>query len=160
MTNGWCDIANTDVVLVMGGNPAENHPVGFRFVMEAKRKRKAKLICVDPRFNRTAAVSDSYVPLRAGTDIAFLGGLIHYAISNDLCHMDYVRAHTNAPFLLREDFSFSEGHFSGWDEEKKSYDKASWQYELDASGYAKVDPALKWPSLNEKSSRSRNGAFV
>ena len=112
MTNGWCDIANTDVALVMGGNPAENHPVGFRFVMEAKRKRKAKLICIDPRFNRTAAVSDLYVPMRAGTDIAFLGGLIHYAITNDLCHMDYVRAHTNAPFLLREDFSFSEGHFS------------------------------------------------
>lgn len=85
MTNGWCDIANTDVVLVMGGNPAENHPVGFRFVMEAKRKRKAKLICIDPRFNRTAAVSDSYVPLRAGTDIAFLGGLIRYTPSPTTC---------------------------------------------------------------------------
>src|SRR5262245_30283408 len=143
MTNGWCDISNTDVVLVMGGNPAENHPVGFRFVMEAKRKRKAKLICVDPRFNRTAAVSDTYVPLRAGPDIAFLGGLIHYAISNNLCHMDYIRAHTNASFLLREDFKFSEGHFSGWDRDKKTYDKASWQYDLDGAGYAKVDPSLE-----------------
>ena len=81
MTNGWTDIANADVVLVMGGNPAENHPVGFRFVIEAKRKRRAKLVSVDPRFTRTAAVSDAYVPIRAGTDIAFLGGLIHYALS-------------------------------------------------------------------------------
>lgn len=145
MTNGWCDIANTDVVLVMGGNPAENHPVGFRFVMEAKRKRKAKLICIDPRFNRTAAVSDAYVPIRSGTDIAFLGGLISYAIGNNLCHMDYVRAHTNAAFLLREDFSFSEGHFSGWNGEKKTYDKSTWQYELDGAGYAKIDPTLENP---------------
>ena len=75
MTNGWTDIRNADVVLAMGGNPAENHPVGFRFVMEAKRNRNAKLVCVDPRFNRTAAVADRFVQIRAGTDIAFLGGL-------------------------------------------------------------------------------------
>ena len=74
MTNGWTDVANTDVVLVMGGNPAENHPVGFRFAMEAKKRRKAKIVCVDPRFTRTAAVSDVYVPLRSGSDIAFLAG--------------------------------------------------------------------------------------
>jgi anaerobic selenocysteine-containing dehydrogenase len=77
MTNGWTDIKNADVVLAMGGNPAENHPVGFRFVMEARRNRNATLVCVDPRFNRTAAVADHYVQLRVGTDIAFLGGLIH-----------------------------------------------------------------------------------
>ena len=145
MTNGWCDIANTDVVLVMGGNPAENHPVGFRFVMEAKRKRKAKLICVDPRFNRTAAVSDSYVPLRAGTDIAFLGGLIHYTLENNLHHEDYVKVHTNAAFLLREDYGFDAGHFTGWNGEKKSYDKASWQYDLDGSGFARIDATLQNP---------------
>jgi formate dehydrogenase major subunit len=145
MTNGWCDIANTDVVLVMGGNPAENHPVGFRFVMQAKQKRKAKIVCVDPRFNRTAAVSDLYVPLRAGTDIAFLGGLIHYCLSNSLAHRDYVQAHTNASFLLRDDFQFADGHFSGWNGEKKAYDKTSWQYELDGAGYAKVDPSLAHP---------------
>ena len=81
MTNGWTDIRNADVVLAMGGNPAENHPVGFRFVMEAKRNRNAKLVCVDPRFNRTAAVADAFVQIRAGTDIAFLGGLIHYALA-------------------------------------------------------------------------------
>ena len=145
MTNGWTDVANADVVLVMGGNPAENHPVGFRFVFEAKRNRKAKLVVVDPRFNRTAAVSDCYVPIRAGTDIAFLGGLIHYALEHNLYQREYVKLHTNASFLIKEGFSFSEGLFSGWDDEKKSYDKSSWDYELDASGYAKVDPALEHP---------------
>jgi formate dehydrogenase major subunit len=145
MTNGWTDMVNCDVVLVMGGNPAENHPVGFRFVMEAKRLRKAKLVCVDPRFNRTAAVSDAYIPLRAGTDIAFLGGLIHHALSHDLYHRDYVRQHTNAAFIVKEGFSFEEGYFSGWDPETKSYDKSTWQYELDSQGYAKVDPSLEHP---------------
>jgi len=145
MTNGWTDVANADVVLVMGGNPAENHPVGFRFVMEAKRVRKAKLVTIDPRFNRTAAVSDLYVPIRAGTDIAFLGGLIHYAITHDLFQREYMKLHTNASFLIKESFSFSEGLFSGWDEGKKAYDKSSWNYELDGSGYAKVDPALEHP---------------
>ena len=118
MTNGWTDVANADVVLVMGGNPAENHPVGFRFVMEAKRHRKAKLVCIDPRFNRTAAVSDAYVQIRSGSDIAFLGGLIHYALTHDQFHADYVREHTNAAFLVKEDFDFQDGYFSGWDAEK------------------------------------------
>ena len=115
MTNGWTDVANADVVFVMGGNPAENHPVGFRFVIEAKRKRKAKVVCVDPRFTRTAAVSDAYVQIRAGSDIAFLGGLIHHAMSNGRIHEEYVRRHTNAPFLVREGFAFADGLFSGWD---------------------------------------------
>jgi formate dehydrogenase major subunit len=145
MTNGWTDVANTDVVLVMGGNPAENHPVGFRFVMQARRKRKAKLVCVDPRFNRTAAVSDLYVPIRAGTDIAFLGGLLHYALTHDQYHADYVREHTNAAFLVKEGFSFEQGYFSGWDADKKAYDKSSWEYELDGQGYAKVDATLEHP---------------
>ncbi|MBI3693981.1 MAG: formate dehydrogenase-N subunit alpha [Acidobacteria bacterium] len=145
MTNGWTDVANADVVLVMGGNPAENHPVGFRFVMEAKRTRHAKLVTVDPRFNRTAAVSDLYVPIRAGSDIAFLGGLIHYALSEGLYQREYVQLHTNASFLVREGYGFEEGLFSGWSEEKKAYDKSSWGYELDGAGFAKVDPALEHP---------------
>ena len=89
MTNGWNDIANADVILAMGGNPAENHPVGFRWVMEAKRNRNAKLVAVDPRFQRTAAVADCFVQIRAGTDIAFLGGLIHYSLSHGRYHADY-----------------------------------------------------------------------
>jgi formate dehydrogenase major subunit len=145
MTNGWTDVANADVILVMGGNPAENHPVGFRFAIEAKRKRKAKIVTIDPRFNRTAAVSDIYVPIRAGTDIAFLGGLIHYALTHDLYQREYVKLHTNASFLVKEGFSFSDGLFSGWDENKKAYDKSSWGYELDPAGYAKVDADLEHP---------------
>jgi formate dehydrogenase major subunit len=145
MTNGWTDVANADVILVMGGNPAENHPVGFRFVMEAKRNRKAKLVVVDPRFNRTAAVADNYCPIRAGSDIAFLGGLIHYTLSRGLQQSEYLKLHTNAPFLIREGFGFEDGMFSGWDEHKKAYDKTTWAYELDGSGYAKLDPAMEHP---------------
>ncbi len=144
MTNGWTDVANADVVLVMGGNPAENHPVGFRFVMEAKRNRNAKLVCIDPRFNRTAAVSDFYSPIRAGTDIAFLGGLIHHALSNDLIHRQYVALHTNASFLVDPGFDFSEGMFSGWDGEK--YDKTTWNYQVDENGQVKVDGSLEDPN--------------
>jgi formate dehydrogenase major subunit len=145
MTNGWTDVANADVVLIMGGNPAENHPVGFRFAMEARRNRKAKLVVVDPRFNRSAAVADLYVPLRAGTDIAFLGGLIHYALARGLFHADYVKEHTNAPFLVDERYSFADGHFSGWSEEANRYDKTSWRYQLDENGFARVDPTLQHP---------------
>ncbi len=79
MTNGWIDIKNTDMMLIMGGNPAENHPCGFKWAMEAKRNRNAKLISVDPRFTRTSATADLFVQIRAGSDIAFLGGLIRYA---------------------------------------------------------------------------------
>jgi len=145
MTNGWTDVANTDVILVMGGNPAENHPVGFRFVFEAKRNRRARLVTVDPRFNRTAAVSDVYVPIRAGTDIAFLGGLIRYALTNDRVHREYVRLHTNASFIIREGFGFDQGLFSGWDEARQAYDKTSWGYELDGAGNARVDETLAHP---------------
>jgi formate dehydrogenase major subunit len=145
MTNGWTDIRNADVVLVMGGNPAENHPVGFRFVMQAKRDRRAKLVCVDPRFNRTAAVADAYVPIRAGSDIAFLGGLINYALARGLFQEEYVRIHTNAAFILKEDFGFADGYFSGWDAARQTYDRTSWDYERDEQGYARVDPTLAHP---------------
>lgn len=147
MTNGWTDIQNADVILAMGGNPAENHPVGFKWVMEAKRNRNAKLVSVDPRFHRTAAVADHYSNLRVGTDIAYLGGLINYALSRNRIHLDYVKQYTNAPFLIKEGYSFNEedGVFSGWDGVKKSYDKSSWNYELDEKGFAKVDPTLENP---------------
>ena len=148
MTNGWTDIRNADVVLAMGGNPAENHPVGFRFVMEAKRNRNAKLVCVDPRFNRTAAVADRFVQIRAGTDIAFLAGLIHYALANNRYHEEYVRLFTNAPFLVSERYAFDEtrGLFSGWDDEQKRYtDTSSWSYDIGPDGFARVDPTLQDP---------------
>jgi formate dehydrogenase major subunit len=146
MTNGWTDIRNADVVLAMGGNPAENHPVGFRFVMDAKRNRNAKLVSIDPRFNRTAAVADAFVQIRAGSDIAFLGGLINYALSRNRFHDEYVRLFTNASFLVSEHYAFDEasGLFSGWDGERKAYtDRSSWAYELDERGFARVDPTLQ-----------------
>jgi formate dehydrogenase major subunit len=148
MTNGWTDIRNTDVVLAMGGNPAENHPVGFRFVMEAKRNRNAKLVCVDPRFNRTAAVSDRFVQIRAGTDIAFLAGLIHYTLTNNRHHEEYVRLFTNAPFLVNERYAFDEkrGLFSGWDDQQHRYtDTSSWSYDIGPDGFARVDPTMQDP---------------
>ncbi|MBN9696960.1 MAG: formate dehydrogenase-N subunit alpha [Zoogloea sp.] len=145
MTNSWVDIKNADFILVMGGNAAEAHPVGFKWAIEAKKQRGAKLIVVDPRFNRTAAVADHYVPIRAGSDIAFLGGIINWLISNDKIHWEYVKAYTNASLIVSEGFSFDEGLFSGYDADKGRYDRASWSYALDANGMAKTDPTLQDP---------------
>src|SRR5215471_1127857 len=89
MTNSWTDIKNTDLVVIMGGNAAEAHPCGFKWVTEAKANRGAKLIVVDPRFTRSASVADFYAPIRQGTDIAFLNGVINYCIQNDKVHWDY-----------------------------------------------------------------------
>ncbi len=145
MTNNWVDIKNADVVLVMGGNPAEAHPCGFKWVIEAKVHNKAKLIVVDPRFTRTAAVADLFAQLRPGTDIALLGGVIRHLLEKNAVQKDYVLAFTNASFVVREDFAFDEGLFSGWDEAKGAYDKKSWAYELGEDGFAKVDPTLEHP---------------
>src|ERR671937_828628 len=136
MTNGWCDIKNTDVILAMGGNPAENHPVGFKWFMEAKKTRGAKLVVVDPRFTRTAAVADLYAPLRPGTDIAFLLGIIRYAIERKRYHEDYVKLHTNATYVIGSKFSFNDGLFSGFDAGKGEYAKDSWAYEADPKSKA------------------------
>src|SRR4051794_10153768 len=116
----------------MGSSMAENHPVGFQWVIEAREKNGAKIIHVDPRFNRTSAMSDYWLPLRAGSDIVFLGALINYTISNDRYFRDYVVPYTNAATILREDFKDTEdlgGLFSGWDAEKKKYDATTWLYE-------------------------------
>jgi formate dehydrogenase major subunit len=146
MTNGWVDIKNTDVILAMGGNPAENHPVGFKWFMEAKRTRGAALVAVDPRFTRTAAVADVYSPIRSGTDIAYLLGLIRYAISTGRFHSDYVKIHTNAPYIVTDKYAFNDGLFSGFDSAKHQYVKDSWAYEADpkTKGYV-LDPMLQHP---------------
>ena len=115
MTNHWVDIKNADIVMIMGGNAAEAHPCGFKWVTEAKAHNKAKLIVVDPRFTRSAAVADLYAPLRTGTDIAFLGGVINYLLTNDKIQHEYVKAYTNAPFIVGEGYSFDDGLFSGYD---------------------------------------------
>ena len=145
MTNHWVDIENADLIFVMGGNPAEAHPCGFKWAIEAKKNRKAKLVVVDPRFNRTASVADFYAPVRPGSDIAFLGGVINYLLTNDKIHHDYVKAYTNASFLINEGFTFDDGIFAGYNEEKRSYDKATWSYQMGADGFVKVDETLQDP---------------
>jgi formate dehydrogenase major subunit len=130
MTNGWIDIKNTDMMLIMGGNPAENHPCGFKWAVEAKIHRNAKTIVVDPRLTRTAANADLYLQIRAGADIAFLGGVINYAIANNRIAHDYLVNYTNAAFIIKEGFKLpDDGLYSGFDPEKKVYDKSSWNYE-------------------------------
>jgi formate dehydrogenase major subunit len=137
MTNGWIDIKNTDMAMVIGGNPAENHPCGFKWMMEAKRTRNAKLIVVDPRFTRTAAVSDLFLQIRAGSDIAYFGGLINYALQNNRINKEYVVNFTNAAYIVREGFKLPEdGLYSGYDPEKKAYaDKSTWNYQAAGGGH-------------------------
>jgi len=142
MTNHWVDIKNTDLVLIMGGNAAEAHPCGFKWVTEAIEYRKAKLIVVDPRFTRSAAIADVYAPIRVGTDIAFLAGVINYMLANNKYHAEYVKAYTNAAFLVKEGFDFKDGLFSGYDTKVNRYDRASWMYELGTDGYVKSDAKL------------------
>jgi len=132
MTNHWIDIGNADVILIMGSNAAENHPMSMRWVNKA-REKGATLIHVDPRFTRTSAVADIYCSLRSGTDIAFLGGMIHYILADmeanpDKYNMDYVLNYTNARFKVADGFKFdvANGQFS---------DKATtWAYSKDANG--------------------------
>jgi formate dehydrogenase major subunit len=139
MTNGWVDIKNTDMMLIMGGNPAENHPCGFKWAIEAKRNRNAKMIVVDPRFTRTAATSDLFLQIRAGSDIAMLGGMVRYAIENNRIAKDYLINYTNAAFIVKEGFKLPEdGLYSGFDPATKTYDRSTWNYQdgNDAGGEA------------------------
>jgi formate dehydrogenase major subunit len=124
------DLANSDCVVIMGSNMAENHPIAFRFVMQAQ-ERGATVIHVDPRFTRTSAMADIYAPVRAGSDIAFLGGLIHYILENDLWFEEYARNYTNLSTIISDEFqdtSELDGLFSGWHPESRSYVYDSWQY--------------------------------
>jgi formate dehydrogenase major subunit len=145
MTNHWVDIKNADVIIVMGGNAAEAHPCGFKWVTEAKAHNHATFIVVDPRFTRSAAVADLYAPLRTGTDIAFLGGIINYLLSHDKIQHEYVKAYSNAPFIVSEGYKFDDGLFSGYDEAARKYDRSTWAYEIGPDGYAKVDETLQHP---------------
>jgi formate dehydrogenase major subunit len=124
------DLANADVVVIQGSNMAECHPVGFQWVVEAKQ-RGATIIHVDPRFTRTSALADIHVPLRAGSDIAFLGGIVNYILQNGREFRDYVVHYTNAATMIGDAFRDTEdldGFFSGWDADKGEYDVTSWQY--------------------------------
>src|SRR3989449_2935607 len=118
---------------------------GFKWVTEAKAHNKAKLIVADPRFTRSAAVADYYVPVRAGTDIAFLGGVINYLLTHDKIQHEYVKAYTDVSFIVRADYTFQDGVFSGYNEAKRKYDNSTWMYEVGADGYVKTDPTLTNP---------------
>jgi formate dehydrogenase major subunit len=145
MTNHWIDIKNSDCILIMGSNAAENHPISFKYVTEAQQNG-ATLISVDPRYTRTSARADVYAPLRSGTDIAFLGGMIKYILDNNLYFREYVANYTNAAFLVNEDFSFDDGLFSGYDEKNRKYDKSKWAFQMDENGVPKVDRTLEDPN--------------
>ena len=122
MTNHWIDIKNADVVLIMGSNAAEHHPVSFKWVLRAK-DAGATVIHVDPKFSRTSARCDFHVPIRSGSDIAFLGGLIHYILTEDLYLKDYVRNNTNASFVISDKYKFNNGLFSGYDAKTRTYNQ-------------------------------------
>ncbi len=146
MTNHWIDIGNSDCILVIGSNAAENHPISCRWITRAKEKG-ATVICVDPRFTRTAAIADIYAALRSGTDIAFIGGIIKYILDGEHYHRDYIVQHTNAGFLINADFQTAtdlDGIFSGFENER--YNKSTWKYQLDADGLPKKDPTLQNPN--------------
>ncbi|ART80154.1 formate dehydrogenase-N subunit alpha [Oceanisphaera avium] len=145
MTNHWVDIKNADVVLIMGGNAAEAHPCGFKWVTEAKAHNNATLIVVDPRFNRSASVADVYAPIRTGTDIVFLGGVIKYLLDTNQIQHEYVKNYTDLSFLVDEDFDFEEGIFSGYNDATSKYEKSSWDYQLDENGEVIADPTLQHP---------------
>jgi formate dehydrogenase major subunit len=138
-TTSLMDLQNADCILIQGSNMAEAHPVGFRHPMIAKEKG-AKLIHVDPRFTRTSAMCDVYAPIRPGTDIAFLGGLINYVIENEKYFKEYVLGFTNASTLITEDYEDvdEKGLFVGWHEDQQMYDPTGWRYEGAPIDYASV----------------------
>jgi len=139
---------NSDVIVIEGSNMAECHPVAFRWVMQA-RERGATVIHVDPRFTRTSAVANIHVPIRAGSDIAFLGGIIRYIIENERYFKDYVVNYTNAPVIIGDDFKDTEdldGLFSGWEKKKGKYETRTWMYkdvDPEPAGGTRESPAGK-----------------
>jgi formate dehydrogenase major subunit len=133
MTGHWCDYQNADVIMTIGSNNVENHPVSSKWVQRAL-DRGATWIVVDPRYTRSAELADIYCPIRSGSDIAFYGGLFNYIIENDLWQHDYVVNYTNASYLLDEEYSFdvNEGLFSGYDESTGKYSAATWHYQVES----------------------------
>jgi len=144
MTNHWIDIRNSDCILIMGSNAAENHPISMKWV-EAATDKGAKLISVDPRFTRTSSKADIYAPLRSGTDIAFLGGMMNYILTNKKYHKEYAANYTNASFILGPKYDFKDGIFAGFDSGTKKYDKSMWAFARDGKGIPKRDLTLKDP---------------
>ncbi len=144
MTNHWNDLQHADATLIIGANPAENHPISMRWLLKA-RERGGKIISVDPRYTRSSQMADIYAQLRSGTDIAFIGGLINYAIEHNLVHRDYVAKYTNAAFILNDEYDFNDGLFSGYNEETRKYDQSTWSFKRDEEGNILKDETLNDP---------------
>ena len=144
MTNHWADLKNAKVFLVEGSNVAENHVMAMKWIREAQA-RGAKIIHVDPRYNRTSMISDIFARIRPGADIAFLGALIRLVIENGWYDAEYVKIHTNALMLVSDDYSFADGLFSGYDQEKHKYDTTSWGYQLGPDKLPKKAASLDDP---------------
>ena len=142
MTNHWIDIKNSDCIMIIGSNAAENHPISFKYVGEAMQNG-ATLISVDPRFTRTSSKADIFAQIRAGTDLAFLGGMLKYILENDRYNKEYVAAYTNAPFIVGQAFTFENGLFAGYDAKKRSYHNKSWVFEMEKEGVPKMDRTLE-----------------
>lgn len=153
MTNHWIDIKNSNCMMIIGSNAAENHPLAFKWVIKAMEKG-AKLISVDPRFTRTSSRADIYAKMRSGTDVAFIGGMIKYVIEDIEKHpqnynMTYIEEYTNATLLIDPNFKGPadlDGLFSGYDAGKRAYDRSSWVYQLDDKGIPRRDLSLKDPN--------------
>jgi formate dehydrogenase major subunit len=149
------DLENADCIVVMGSNMAENHPIGFRFVVEAQR-RGATVIHVDPRFTRTSALADIHAPIRSGTDIAFLGGIIHHILENDLWFRDFVLAYTNIATIIDDGYQDPEqtgGVFSGFNADTGSYKQDTWQYK------GKIVPSSISEHRVQTQEKSKGGDF-
>jgi formate dehydrogenase major subunit len=160
MTNHWNDIANSDVIIAIGSNPAENHPAAFGHITEGMG-RGASLISIDPRFTRTSAKADIYAPMRSGTDIAFIDGMIKYVLDEierqpEKYNMTYITEYTNAAYLIDPGFKGPvdlDGLFSGYagshnetDGNKRKYDKSTWQFQTDSQGIPLRDKTLTDPN--------------
>ncbi len=152
MTNHWNDYQHSDVFMNIGGNTAENHPISMKWIEKARETKGAKLIVVDPRVSRTAAVADLHVKIRPGTNIAYLGGLINYILQNNLYHKEYVDNYTNASYLINEGYQFDEvsGLFTGAEDDPvrsaTKYSTADWQYQRDADGNVLKDSTFEDPN--------------
>jgi formate dehydrogenase major subunit len=152
MTNHWNDYQHSDVFMNIGGNTAENHPISMKWIEKARQTKAAKLIAVDPRISRTAAVADVYVSIRPGTNIAYLGGLINYILENEKYHKEYVENYTNASYLVNEGYDFDEvnGLFTGAEDDPVrsaiKYNTEEWQYQRDAEGNVLKDTTFESPN--------------
>ncbi|HSC71917.1 MAG TPA: formate dehydrogenase-N subunit alpha, partial [Candidatus Methylomirabilis sp.] len=144
MTNHWIDMKNADVVMICGSNAVENHPIAARWIMKAKENGAVLLSC-DPRYTRTTAFADHFCKLRSGTDIAFVNGMINYALQHDRIQHEYVRHYTNAPFIVNPAYGFHDGLFTGYDPKTRAYDRSKWVYELDEHGVPRRDMTMQHP---------------